>query len=96
MKHHILFLIAICCAFSLQTQSQNKSGLILQGGSGMIKSVIEPTFLETIIIYDINYKSNFSIGYRFHIKQPGTPIFFNLDANLGMKLWHSKYDFLNP
>lgn len=93
---HLFFFMAFCCTFSFQTHSQTKSGLILQGGSGVIKSVIEPANLESFVSLDINYKSDLSIGYRFQIKQPGKSIFFNLDANLGMKLWDSKYVFENP
>lgn len=96
MKHNILFLMTFCCALSIQAQSQIKSGLILQGGTGKIQSVIEPTVLEKISFYDISYNRNFSIGYRFHIKQSGTPIFFNVDANLGMKSWQARFEYLNP
>ena len=96
MRNHLILLFAICFMFSFYSQSQIKSGLLFQGGSGAIKAVMEPTYLESIISYDIHYKSNFSIGYRFRIKQPGTSLFYNLDANLGTKSWQTTVRSLNP
>lgn len=96
MKPHLFFLLFVCSALSLQGKSQNKSGLILQGGAGNIQSVIEPSALATSIFYDINYQSYLSVGYRFHIKQSGSPLFFNFDGSLGMKSWQARFDFLNP
>lgn len=91
MRNHLLLFGAICCVFVFHTQSQIKSGLLFQGGSGVIKAVIEPAYLESILAYDIHYKSNFDIGYRFQIKQAGTVLFYNFDAKLGMKLWQTNY-----
>lgn len=96
MRNHLILLFAICFTFSFHSQSQIKSGLLFQGGSGMIKAVIEPAYLESIISYDIYYKNNFSIGYRFQIKQAGASLFYNLDANLGMKSWQTTVSSLNP
>lgn len=78
MRNHLILLFAICFTFSFHSQSQVKTGLLFQGGSGMIKAVIEPAYLESIISYDIYYKNNFSIGYRFQIKQAGASLFLTL------------------
>ena len=84
MRNHLILLFAICCIFSFHSQCQIKSGLLFQGGSGAIKAVMEPAYLESIVSYDIYYKNSFSIGYRFRVKQAGTCLFCYLDANLGM------------
>lgn len=96
MRNHLILLFAICCIFSFHSQCQIKSGLLFQGGSGAIKAVMEPAYLESIVSYDIYYKNSFSIGYRFRVKQAGTSLFYNLDANLGMKSWQMTVSSLNP
>lgn len=91
MKIKFLLSITVFIALSIQiyAQRQTKSGIVISMGSGSLKTNVNSSFQGNS---EADYKSNFSIGYRFRI-QPLTiyPLFLDLDANLGMKSWHSSY-----
>ncbi|MDR1623575.1 MAG: porin family protein [Tannerellaceae bacterium] len=93
MKIKFLILLAAFCAVSLLSQAQSESGLIVGGGIGSLKTDINPSFGGgTTIVNKIDYKANFSVGYRFRLRPLGiSPLFLDLDAGLGLKLWHSDY-----
>jgi hypothetical protein len=92
MKIKFLILLAAFCAAPLLSQAQTESGLIVGGGIGSLKVDINPSFLGTGIVNEIDYKANFSVGYRFRLRPlAASPLFLDLDAALGMKLWHSDY-----
>ncbi len=90
IKFVILFLTV--CGLSLPSQGQTKSGLIISTGSGSINVDINPSYLGNTTFSEIDYKSNFSVGYRFRFHSLEiSPLFLDLDANLGMKSWQSLY-----
>lgn len=90
MKHLILFITF--CLLSLGAQSQTESGIIIGGGIGHIKTKLAPSVLEKANPHDIDYKFNMELGYRFRIPTTKIPsLFYDLDAGLGFKSWHSAY-----
>ncbi len=92
MRKKLLILLTIFCALSLHVQGQIESGLIVGAGLGSLSSDISLSTQGEIKFSEVDYKSNFSVGYRFRIRPDEAPILFvDLDANLGMKSWHSAY-----
>lgn len=90
MKHLLSFIIF--CLLSLGAQSQTESGIVIDGGIGHIKTKLNPSVLEKATPHDIDYKYNITLGYRFRIHAPKKPsLFYDLDAGLGFKAWHSAY-----
>lgn len=86
----VVFTILVMATTGLS--GQTKSGIILVGGRGKISAKVNPTILEKIISNEIDYKSNYALGYRFRFHHSYIPqLFFDADANLGMRIWHSSY-----
>ncbi|WP_160150104.1 outer membrane beta-barrel protein [Parabacteroides sp. Marseille-P3160] len=92
MRKKLLVLLTVFCALSLHVQGQIESGLVVGVGLGSLNTDINPSTQEKIKFSEVDYKSNFSIGYRFRIRPAEVlPLFVDLDANLGIKSWHSSY-----
>lgn len=92
MKKEITALFLTCISFCSYAQSDVKSGLLLSGGIGSIKSELSSTVPNSILHTDVSYKMGFSIGYRFRL-QPhvSSRITYDLDANVGLRNWKSSY-----
>lgn len=87
-----LMLLITFCLLSLGAQSQTESGIVVSGGIGSIQTKLNSSVQEKATPYDIEYKYNVSLGYRFRLHSAKTPsLFYDLDAGLGMKSWHSTY-----
>lgn len=92
MKLRSLLTLIIIFASAHCGHAQIQSGLLINGGLGTIKSTLTPMIEEQIRTSDVNYKYNFSLGYRFRIVPAIAPVLFiDLDANIGFKSWNSEY-----
>jgi hypothetical protein len=92
MKKKKILLLTMLFALTFTTQAQVESGLLIGGGLGSISSKYNAGALQTSRNNDVNYKANVSLGYRFRVPFSDTTLLFaDLDANLGLKLWHSEY-----
>ena len=90
MKHLMLFITL--CVLSLSAQCQTESGIVVSGGLGSIKTKLNPSVQEKASPYDVDYRYNLSLGYRFRLHAAKTsPFFYDLEAGLGMKYWDSSY-----
>lgn len=88
---HVMLLITFCL-LSLGAQSQTESGIVVSGGLGSIKTKLKPSVQEEASPYDVDYRYNLSLGYRFRLHAVKTsPFFYDLEAGLGMKYWDSSY-----
>lgn len=87
-----LMLLITFCLFSLGAQSQTESGIVVSGGIGSIKTKLNPSAQGKFSPYDVNYRYNLSLGYRFRLHAcEGSPFFYDLEAGLGMTQWNSSY-----
>ncbi|MDR0430753.1 MAG: hypothetical protein LBH58_09790 [Tannerellaceae bacterium] len=92
MKIKFLVLLAVFCMAPALSQAQTESGIVVGGGIGSLRADINPSFVGTGIVNKIDYKAAFSAGYRFRLHPlAASPLFLDLDAALGLKLWHSDY-----
>ena len=90
MKH--LILLITFCLLSLGAQSQTESGIVVSGGLGSLKTKLKPSLQEEASPYDVDYRYNISLGYRFRLHaDKTTPFFYDLEAGLGMKSWDSSF-----
>ncbi|MCR6504863.1 hypothetical protein [Bacteroides muris (ex Fokt et al. 2023)] len=86
MKHVMLFIVL--CLLSLGAQGQTESGIIVEGGTGNIKTKLTPSAAAAAGSYDVDYKYNLSLGYKFRLHaNQASPFFFDLEAGLGMKYY---------
>ncbi|MDR1403897.1 MAG: hypothetical protein LBJ60_09415 [Tannerellaceae bacterium] len=92
MKKNFVLMLTAFCALSLSSHSQIKSGLVVGAGLGNIRANINTATLKNTNFREINGRSNVSVGYRFRfLSLTDSPLFFDLDANAGLKFWHSAY-----
>lgn len=86
MKH--LILIFALCLLSVSAHSQTESGIVASGGIGNIKSKLNPSTQATAGSYDVDYKYNLSLGYRFRLHaSEASSFFYDVEAGLGMKYY---------
>ena len=95
MKKLFITLIAFTCLLT-GASAQTKSG-ILFGGSpwGGVNSKFSTATQEKLSRYDISYKSNMMLGYRFRVPHNDTPLFWDIDAMVGLNNWNSAYKTTN-
>ena len=90
MKHVILS-IALCL-LSLSAYCQTESGIVVEGGIGNIKTQLASSAQGMSGSYDIDYRYNLSLGYRFRFHaSKASPLFYALEAGLGMKYYDSTF-----
>ena len=79
-------LVAICAS------AQTKSGILLGGGPwGGVNTNFSTEMQAELSRYDITYKSNMMLGYRFRIPLYDIPAFMDIDAMIGLNNWNSAY-----
>lgn len=88
-KKILLIIIVTFNITIIKAQMIEKHGLVLKGGIGNIDSKLNS--IPEITDNNIDYKSGFSVGYKFRINPKLNSFFIDVDANLGMKMWKSSY-----
>ncbi|MDD2298278.1 MAG: hypothetical protein PHQ67_00950 [Fermentimonas sp.] len=88
----LLITITTCCLITLSVSAQTKSG-ILFGGSpwGKVNTKFSAEMQAELTRYEISYKSNMMLGYRFRIPHYDIPAFMDIDAMIGLNNWNSAY-----
>lgn len=89
VKKNLLIAFTALCISTLNAQTITKHGIIANGGIGYISKELKPS--QDIKFSDISYKSSYSVGYRFRLNPNINPFFIDIDANIGVKIWDSKY-----
>ncbi len=84
-----LTIILILNFAAVKAQVIEKHGLLVNGGIGTISYKLDPSLKSKN--NEIDFKSSYSVGYRFRLNPHSDPFFIDVDANLGMKLWKSSY-----
>ena len=88
MKKYYLLLLALFCMATFTVKAQHESGFLVGSGIGsMNKDFYQNKFVSS---YSASYRFNLSLGYRYRAFT-ATPLFFDMDANLGVRQWHSEY-----
>ena len=80
----------IACSFIMVGASaQTKSGILLGGSPwGSVNAKLDT---ERFSRYDIHYKPNVMLGYRFRMLAENTPLFYDADVTIGLNNWNSGY-----
>src|SRR5690554_4225163 len=69
-----------------------KSGILIGGGPwGKVNTKFSSEMQAELTRYDITYKSNMMLGYRFRIPLYDIPAFMDIDAMIGLNNWNSEY-----
>ena len=69
-----------------------KSGILLGGSPwGGVNTKISAGMQAELTRYDISYKSNMMLGYRFRVPHYDIPAFLDIDAMMGLNNWNSAY-----
>lgn len=72
--------------------AQTKSGILLGGSPwGGVNTKFSAAMQENLTRYDIGYKSNMMLGYRFRVPHYDIPAFLDIDAMAGLNNWSSGY-----
>lgn len=88
----LLITIITCCFFAISVSAQTKSGILLGGGIwGGVNTKFSAEVQAELTRYDITYKSNMMLGYRFRIPHYDIPAFMDIDAMIGLNNWNSEY-----
>lgn len=91
MKKLLLTFIT-CCLVAVSVSAQTKSGILLGGGLwGGVNTKFSAEMQAELTRYDITYKSNMMLGYRFRIPHYDIPAFMDIDAMIGLNNWNSEY-----
>ena len=91
MKKLLLTFIT-CCLIAISVSAQTKSGILLGGGIwGGVNTKFSSVMQAELTRYDISYKSNMMLGYRFRIPHYDIPAFMDIDAMIGLNNWNSEY-----
>lgn len=86
MRQLILFFTL--CVLSVSAYSQTESGIVASGGIGNIKTKLNTSAQTAAGSYDVDYRYNLSLGYRFRLPaSEASPFFYDLEAGLGMKYY---------
>lgn len=88
-----LLITFIACSFIMVGASaQTKSGILLGGSPwGGVNTKFSAAMQENLTRYDIGYKSNMMLGYRFRVPHYDIPAFLDIDAMAGLDNWSSAY-----
>ncbi len=81
-----------CCLVAVGVSAQMKSGILLGGSPwGGVNTKISAGMQAELTRYDISYKSNMMLGYRFRVPHYDIPAFLDIDAMMGLNNWNSAY-----
>ncbi|GEM_PF-295691 len=95
MRHLILFSLIFFGTLTAQAQVKLESGLLLHGGTGSMKATLNPPPADRVYSHsDFKNKASFSVGYRFRLLPVNSRFFYDLDLNIGGRLWN--YDYSAP
>lgn len=87
-----LFLFFTLCVLSVSAFGQTESGIVASGGIGNIKTKLNTSAQAAGGSYDVDYRYNLSLGYRFRLPAGETSAFFyDLEAGLGMKYYNYSF-----
>lgn len=95
MKHYLFFSLVICSFLTAQAQVKLETGLLLNGGTGNMKTTLNPAPADRQLMFsDFKNKAAFSIGYRFRLLPQKSRFLYDIDLNVGGRLWG--YDYYAP
>lgn len=95
MKHFLFLSLIVCGALTAQAQVKLETGLLLNGGTGSMKTTLNlPPTDRSLMYSDFKNKAAFSIGYRFRLLPQKSRFFYDIDLNIGGRLWG--YDYYAP
>jgi len=88
----LLITFITCCLVVVSLTAQTKSGILL-GGSlwGGVNTKFSAEMQDELTRYEISYKSNMMLGYRFRVPHYNFPAFMDIDAMIGLNNWSSAY-----
>ena len=77
-------LFIVLCLLSLGAQGQTESGIIVEGGTGNIKTKLTPSAAAAAGSYDVDYKYNLSLGYKFRLHaNQASPVLLRPRSRIG-------------
>ena len=93
MKKVLFSYALIICALCVNAQVISQHGIVLNGGTGSLKSKIDKSIGSW---EEIDYKFGLSVGYRLRFSKPDVHSFhYDLDLNVGTKLLDNNSYFYN-
>lgn len=91
MKKLLITFITFCIIL-VGVSAQSKSGILLGGGPwGGVNTKFSTEMQAELTRYEITYKSNMMLGYRFRIPHYDISAFLDIDAMIGLNNWNSEY-----